>query len=80
MLWVFIETILMNTRVIRYTASFFQAEALLLSWRCQHHILDCTVFIWKGRLGFSSVNFSSLNLIKINLISRDFLNIFLAFG
>ena len=47
----------------------FRPEALLLSWRCQHSILDCILLIWKSVLGFSSVNFSSLNLIKMNLIN-----------
>ena len=55
--------------VLRYTISFFWAEALLLSWRCQHHILDCILLIWKNGLGFFSVNILSLNLIKMNSIN-----------
>ena len=47
----------------------FREEALLLSWRCQHGILDCILLIWKGRLGFLSVNISYLYLIKINIIN-----------
>ena len=55
--------------VIRYTISFFEKEALLLSWKCQHRIIDCILIIWKDGLGFSSLNVSSLKLIKVNLIN-----------
>ena len=52
----------------------FPAETLFLSRICQHRIIDCILFIWKGRVGFSLVKFSSLNHIKwIWLIPRDFL-------
>ena len=47
----------------------FRTEALLLSWRYQHRILDCLLFIWKGRVEVSSVNSSSLNLVKTSLIN-----------